>query len=51
MTFKIFDRVYAVLLNICIVMLAIITPSLIIAGSPSYYRKQFEKMVIIQEKM
>lgn len=40
---KIIDRLLVIIFNLCLLLAAGITPALILASSPSYYYKQFEK--------
>ena len=43
MNYKILDRVAIILINLSIIIAMAVGPALILAGSPSYYRNQFEK--------
>lgn len=49
MKFKILDRIAIILINIAIIIAMAVGPALILAGSPSYYRNQFEKNGIYSE--
>lgn len=40
---KFFDRLFAVLLNLCILIVTLATPAFIMMSSRDYYRQQFEK--------
>ena len=50
MKIKIIDRVAVILINLTVIIATAVGPALILAGSPSYYRNQFEKNGIYAEK-
>ena len=43
MKMKVLDKAVVILINLAVIIAATVTPALILASSPSYYRNQFEK--------
>lgn len=40
---KAFDRIAIVLFNLFLLLVSILTPAIVIASSPAFYREQFER--------